>query len=284
MLIPDVQNEKSRLSIVVPMCNEEESIALLSEKLLRLHESVSSRYEVEYCLVDDGSTDRTRSLMAAVAPPDARCVCLHHEHNRGLGAAIRTGLNEAFGVIVCTIDADCSYPPEKLCELIEMVESGHADIAVASPYHPQGAVIGVKPWRLILSRQCSALYRLVSPLKLYTYTSIFRAYSRAAAKEVKSKSDGFVSAVEILLCAQRKGYRVSEVPMVLYARQHGYSKIRIATTIGAHLAVLWNAARTSLVATFARREPVFVRMPVSMDSPARINSAFTAMEKDQTTS
>jgi dolichol-phosphate mannosyltransferase len=158
----------------------------------------------------------------------------------------------ATGAIICTIDADCSYRPEDLVTLIEMVVGGAADVAVASPYHPQGAVIGVPRWRLVLSQQCSRLYRLVSPLKLYTYTSIFRAYRGAAAKDITFESDGFVSAVEMLLCAHRKGYTVREAPMVLFARQSGYSKLRIVRTILAHLALLRGAALSDWTGSFAQ--------------------------------
>jgi dolichol-phosphate mannosyltransferase len=238
MPIPQDAHEKTRLSIIVPMCNEEDSIGILREKLFRLQQRISANYDVEYCLVDDGSRDETRTLMTSAVPSGASCVCAHHELNRGLGAAIRTGLEVASGAIVCTIDADCTYSPEDLQTLIEMIASGHADIAVASPYHPRGAVIGVRRWRLLLSQQCSRLYRGVSPLKLYTYTSIFRAYNGAAAKDLEFRSDGFVSAVEMLLSAHRKGYRVREAPMTLHARERGYSKMRIAKTIGAHLGVL----------------------------------------------
>jgi len=234
------------------MCNEEPSIEVLKDKLLLLQECVSTKYHVEYCLVDDGSTDRTRALMASVVPAEATYRLSYHERNRGLGAAIRTGLALATGTIVCTIDADCSYRPVDLVMLIDMVAIGDADVAVASPYHPRGTVVGVPFWRLLLSQQCSRLYRLVSPLKLYTYTSIFRAYSRAAATDMQFQSDGFVSAVEMLLCAHRKGYSVREAPMVLYARQSGYSKLRIARTILTHFALLGRAARSSLSSAFAQ--------------------------------
>ena len=273
-------NDKTRISIVVPMCNEEESLALLTEKLHLLHERLSLEYDVEYCLVDDGSTDRTRALMAAVIPAGARSLCLFHEQNKGLGAAIRTGLSGASGAIVCTIDADCSYPPENLRELIELVVSGRADIAVASPYHPRGGVVGVKPWRLILSRQCSLLYRLLSPLKLFTYTSIFRAYCSKAAREVKFESNGFVSAVEILLNANRKGFRIAERPMVLYARQSGFSKIRIVTTIATHLVMIWKSGCTSLFVLFGRKEPLASRGLGRRGASVQIATAFAAAKED----
>jgi dolichol-phosphate mannosyltransferase len=243
---------KMRLSIIVPLCNEEPSIEELKDKLLLLQDRVSDKYHVEYCLVDDGSTDGTRMLMASVVPPGATCQLSCHERNRGVGAAIRTGLALVTGRIVCTIDADCSYRPEDLVTLIDMVASGDADVAVASPYHPKGAVMGVPYWRLLLSQQCSRLYRLVSPLKLYTYTSIFRAYSQSAAKDMQFESDGFVSAVEMLLCAYHKGYSVREAPMVLFARQSGYSKLRIAQTVLSHFALLSRAARSSLMKVFVQ--------------------------------
>ena len=235
---------KKSVSVIVPMCNEEESIDLLREKLALLQQRLILAFEVEYCLVDDGSTDSTWNVMRTVLPAGARCVQLRHGRNRGVGAAIRTGIEASTGSIVCTIDADCSYPPQDLCTLIELVASGEADVAVASPYHPDGGVLGVKPWRILLSRQCSRLYQCVSSLKLHTYTSIFRAYSGAAAKDLDFESDGFVSAAEILFCAHRKQYRVREVPLVLRARQRGYSKIRIARTIWAHLGLLFHLVQS----------------------------------------
>ena len=236
----DAESNRPKIvvSIVVPMCNEEESIGILRLKLYLLQERLKSRFAVEYCLVDDGSTDATGELMTSVVPLGAACVPIRHASNRGLGAAIRSGLQVASGSIVCTIDADCSYPPEDLASLIDVVLSSSADVAVASPYHPLGGVVGVKPWRILLSRQCSLLYRLVSPLKLHTYTSIFRAYRGTVARQLEFQSDGFVSAVEMLFCAASLGYTVQEVPMLLQARQRGYSKIRIVRTIWTHLVMM----------------------------------------------
>jgi len=238
-------NTKRSVSIVVPMCNEEESIEILREKLALLQKRLEPDFDVEYCLVDDGSTDSTWDMMGSAVPENASFVRRKHIVNRGVGAAIRTGLAASSGLIVCTIDADCSYPPEDLYSLIQRIVSGEADIAVASPYHPAGGVVGVKRWRIVLSRHCSRLYRWLSPLKLHTYTSIFRAYTGEAAKQLSFASDGFVSAAEILFSADREGFRICEVPLVLRARQRGYSKIRILRTISAHLALMGQLVRSS---------------------------------------
>lgn len=244
MLPPPQPTTRQSVSIVVPMCNEEESIEILREKLALLQERLEPDFDVEYCLVDDGSTDSTWELMGSAVPDNASFVRRRHIVNRGVGAAIRTGMAASSGSVVCTIDADCSYPPEDLYSLIQRIISGDADIAVASPYHPFGGVIGVKRWRIVLSRQCSRLYQWLSPLKLYTYTSIFRAYTGTAAKQLTFASDGFVSAAEILFNAHGRGFRVCEEPLVLRARQRGYSKIRILRTISSHLALMAQLMRS----------------------------------------
>lgn len=244
MLTSPRPTTKLSVSIVVPMCNEEDSIEILREKLALLQSRLDPDFDVEYCLVDDGSTDSTWDLMGSAVPQNAAFVRRKHLVNRGVGAAIRTGLAASSGSIVCTIDADCSYPPEDLYSLIQRIVSGEADIAVASPYHPAAGVVGVNRWRIVLSRQCSRLYQWLSPLKLHTYTSIFRAYTSEAASQVTFASDGFVSAAEILFSAHRCGFRVCEVPLLLRARQRGYSKIRILRTISAHLALMLQLVRS----------------------------------------
>lgn len=268
------------VSVVVPMCNEEESIQILHEKLELLQRRLESRFAVEYCLVDDGSTDRTWELMRSAVPVGATCICSRHEVNRGLGAAIRTGMQAASGSIVCTIDADCSYPPEDLASLIDVIQTGQADIAVASPYHPQGGVIGVKPWRILLSRQCSRLYRAVSPLKLHTYTSIFRAYRGTVASQIEFKSNGFVSAVEMLFCASRLGYTVHEVPLVLRARERGYSKIRIARTIWTHVGMMASLAQQAVSYRLGLRGTVAGGLRASAQGARKISVARPLAEED----
>jgi dolichol-phosphate mannosyltransferase len=269
MLTPLPAKTKESVSIVIPMCNEEESIEILREKLALLQNRLDPDFEVEYCLVDDGSTDSTWALMGSAIPEKASFVRRKHVGNRGVGAAIRTGLAASSGSIVCTLDADCSYPPEDLYSLIQRIVSCEADIAVASPYHPAGSVVGVGKWRVVLSRQCSRLYQWLSPLKLYTYTSIFRAYSGEAARQLTFASDGFVSAAEMLFNAHGRGFSVCEVPLVLRARQRGYSKIRILRTITAHLALMVQLVRSS--AAHSQRADVSGRSRILSAAPKHLS-------------
>lgn len=227
------------VSVVVPIFNEEAGIALLREKLLKLKALLENTCRLEFVFVDDGSSDATVvGLKEQFGDAGVPFQIVEHGKNRGVGAAFRSGFQVCKGKLICTIDADCTYSPEGLKLLLEALAATGADIAVASPYHPQGGVEGVPWWRLALSRRCSALYRWASPLKLYTYTSIFRAYRCEVIRNVTFASDGFVSAAEILLAAGRQGYRVTEVPMVLHARSIGRSKMKVVRTIISHLRML----------------------------------------------
>jgi dolichol-phosphate mannosyltransferase len=226
------------VSVVIPIFNEQDGIELLKEKLEKLN-GLLQGFRLELIFVDDGSSDHTVArLRAQFAHAGMTFQIVEHGTNRGVGAAFRSGFQHCLGDFICTIDADCTYSPEGLKLLLDALASTGADIAVASPYHPEGGVDGVPWWRLALSRRCSALYRWASPLKLYTYTSIFRAYRAEVIHNVRFHNDGFVSAAEILLAAGRQGYRVTEVPMILRARSIGRSKMKVLRTIRSHLSML----------------------------------------------
>ncbi len=228
---------KSSISVIVPVWNEEAGIPQLREGLVQVQELLRDYGEMEFVFVDDGSTDGTQSALHRHFELAGNYRVVAHERNQGVGAAFRSGFRHARGEIVCTIDSDCSYRPHGLQLLVQALESG-GDIAVASPYHPQGRVEGVPWWRLALSKCCSWGYRRIAPVPLYTYTSIFRAYRRRVIETVSFQGNGFVSASEILVNAARQGYRIVEVPMTLHARRTGHSKMKVARTARAHLQMM----------------------------------------------
>jgi dolichol-phosphate mannosyltransferase len=226
------------ISIVIPVFNEEAGVSQLQRRLTGLRAGWDESVDLEFIFVDDGSSDRTRALLSDAFRGDPCVHVLAHRKNRGIGAAFRTGFSQCRGSVLCTIDADCSYGPENLERLVAALKQGHGDIAVASPYHPEGTVEGVRRWRLMLSRSCSALYRLIAPVRLYTYTSVFRAYRSQVIDTVPFKEDGFVSAAEILIRAAEAGYHIVEVPMTLHSRQIGQTKMKVLRTIRGHLRLI----------------------------------------------
>ena len=237
---------RPRVAVIIPVFNEQDALQLLRIRLAELHRGLKQRFIVLYLFVDDGSTDRTVELLAGVAPMGAASQVISHGSNRGLGEAFRTGFNQVSSAeIVCTIDADSTYRAADLIPMIHMIADGKADVIVASPYHPRGSVEGVPRWRLALSRRCSSFYRMVLPVKLYTYTSMFRAYRGSFVRRAEFESSGFVSTVEILISAASLGYRIQEMPSTLHRRVAGVSKMRVLGTIGQHLALLLRCAMAS---------------------------------------
>jgi dolichol-phosphate mannosyltransferase len=247
-----------RISVVVPFYNEAEGIPALRRKLGQLAGVLAPTHELECILVDDGSQDGSEGVARDLFG-DMRLVAFaKHPHNRGLGAAMRTGFNKATGEIVCAIDSDCTYDPLQIPLLVYALETSGADVATASPYHPEGGVENVIGWRLFLSRGASWMYGIVSASKLYTYTSMMRAYRRAVIQMVPFHSDGFAGVTEILLRASQQGYRIVEVPMVLRSRVTGTSKMKVARSIGTHLQLMLQALTWRFV---GRTEPYSVPNP-----------------------
>jgi dolichol-phosphate mannosyltransferase len=225
------------LSIVIPCFDEADGLAQLDARLTPVIANIARERAVEVVLVDDGSRDATPEVLRRrfAARPEFRVV--RHEKNRGLGAAMRTGFAAARGEVVVTMDADCTYAPEMIPALAAPVLHDLADLATASPYHPQGAVVGVQPWRLALSLGLSHLYSLAVPrsVRVHTYTSLFRAYRREVLAASPFQADDYVAVAEVLLRALRSGFRVAEMPAVLERRRFGQSKLKVIRTIRRHL-------------------------------------------------
>jgi dolichol-phosphate mannosyltransferase len=223
------------LTLIIPAYNEAESVAHTVGMLQPVLEVLRSRYALDIIFVDDGSRDDTAALLEAAFVGDPSVRIISHDQNRGLGAALRSGFVHAAGDLVVTTDFDGTYDFAQITRLLDVLESKGADIATASPYHPQGRVEGVPEYRLLFSRGASLLYRLLVNWHIYTWTALFRAYRRPVIERVGFASDDFLAGTEVLVNALRAGFKVVECPMVLRRRTFGQSSIRIARVTAAHL-------------------------------------------------
>jgi dolichol-phosphate mannosyltransferase len=231
------------VSVVVPLYNERAGVAQLTDQLVPFLTDWRKTRRLELVLVDDGSEDGTAEALSSLAA--AWVKIRRHESNRGLTAALETGLTESEGGIVCWLDSDLSYEPEILLHLVERVDAG-ADVAMTSPHHPEGRIEGVPFLRRVLSRGLSRLYRTFVDRDIYTYTGMVRAYRREVLESCRPDRGGFLGVTEVLLRALAKGRRVVEVPAVLRARRSGASKLPVIRTAARHLALLATAWLGSL--------------------------------------
>ena len=228
--------DRPPVTLVIPLYNEEANIPYMRGTLLDLRRRLERRYRIHFNLVDDGSSDATWDRLTERFRDFPDCQVLRHAKNAGVAAAILTGLRAAPTEVVASIDCDCSYDPNDLEAMIPMIEG--VDLVTASPYHPQGQVWNIPPWRLFLSRSLSRMYSLLLGKSIHTYTSCFRVYRKGAVEGLRVEHGGFLGVAEILIRLRLAGGRIVEYPNTLESRLFGESKMKILRTIWSHLGLL----------------------------------------------
>jgi dolichyl-phosphate beta-glucosyltransferase len=197
-----------RLTVVVPAKDEEARIATT---VARLRAELAD-LEPEILVVDDGSTDATADAARAAG---ARVV--RHEHNRGKGAAVRTGMLDARGRTIAFLDADLAYPPAQARVLLEAVESGW-DVAVGNRFDRASVVEGRSALRYVVGRVFNAVTAAIL-LGQYRDTQCgCKAFRSDVARSVFSRTrlDGFAFDVEVLHLVERDRFSLLEVPVTLH--------------------------------------------------------------------
>lgn len=225
------------LTVVVPCFNESAAILQLVDRLSDLRSDLPDLQFFQVILVDDGSSDDTWQVMHDSTSRLPWVERLRHDRNCGITAAIMTGMRAASTEYVATLDSDCTYDPLQMRQLLDAVEDRVA-MVTASPYHPEGAVLGVPGWRLLLSKTASTVYSNIINVPLHTYTSCFRIYLRSAFVDLEVRNQGFVGMTELLWMAVSAGGTVKETPAILTSRRVGYSKLRTLPVIAGHLRLI----------------------------------------------
>lgn len=130
--------EGFRLSVIIPVFNEAKTVHRIVDRVQ------STGLPVEIILVDDGSSDGTAQCLKEIAQANGDVTAISHPHNRGKGAAIRTGMAAATGMVVVVQDADLEYNPEDLRYLLQPIVAGEADVVYGTRYGHTNRQIS--PW------------------------------------------------------------------------------------------------------------------------------------------
>jgi glycosyltransferase involved in cell wall biosynthesis len=224
------------LSIVIPMFNEAENVETTLKKVEEALASFEGTYEI--IAVNDGSLDNTLEILEKVESQNekVKVKVVTYSKNLGRGMALRKGFEKSSGEIVVSIDADLSYDPHYILNLVNALETEEeTGLVLASPYMPGGGVQDVPTFRLWISRFGNKILRFAMPNRIYTSTGIFRAYRKQVLDSLELESDGKEIHLEILSKAIALGYRVREIPAILTGRQKGRSKFRFRKTAISHL-------------------------------------------------
>ena len=217
------------ISIVIPLFNEQDNVLQYDTLLFPYIDDIAERYgeSVEYVLVDDGSADDTLQHLNELKNARNNIHVYAHEVNRGMGAAIKTGIRESRGDLIITMDSDLTYRPEEVEKLLQCYRETKADCVYGSPYGKGGVVQGVSKVRLIPSLGVTMLYQIVLFQRVSCMSAIIRLYRSESVRKIKVESDGFDSLAEMLAKMIFSGMVVKEVPVTLYSRTRGESKLNM---------------------------------------------------------
>jgi len=208
------------LSVIIPLYNEEENVPPLYEKLKEYLESLKKEYEILF--VDDGSTDRTLSVLEEIQAKDNRVVVLSLRRNFGQTAAFAAGFDFVRGDIVVTMDGDLQNDPADISKLLELIK----DHDLVSGWRKKRK----DPFfsRRLPSLVANWLISKVTGVKLHDYGCSLKAYRRDVIKNLKlyGEMHRFIPAV-----ASWYGVRIAEVEVAHHPRLKGKSKYGISRTL-----------------------------------------------------
>jgi len=205
------------ISIILPMYNEEHTIGKILGNLPRGN-------SIEIIVVDDHSKDNSLKEIERINE-DNEIIVIKHKKNRGYGAAIVTGINNAQGEILVTMDSDGQHSPYDLLAMIKPILNDEADYTIGSRY------LGSYFYKLPVSTRLGEL--LIEKLiqiffgkKIMNNQNGFRAFNRKVISIFKDfKFEGYAFCTEQIIRATIKGFRIKECPIKVYDRKYGNSNI-----------------------------------------------------------
>lgn len=175
---------KGKVSIVVPMYNEQESLGILYQELNRVTDTIKD-YEFEYLFVNDGSKDNTLQEIQKLAAADERVHYVSFSRNFGKEAALYAGLSNADGDYIATMDADLQDPPSLLSQMLAMIESQDCDNVATRRVNRKGE----PPIRSFFARCFYKLMRRLSNIDIADGARDYRLMSRAMVDSILSVSE-----------------------------------------------------------------------------------------------
>ena len=204
------------LSVIVPVFNERVTVA----EVLRRIRAVELPVEIEVIVVDDGSSDGTDKVLAALGDSTVRVI--NHPQNRGKGAAIRTGMGAVRGDLVLVQDADLEYDPADWAKLLDPILRGKSKVVYGSRF--TGERKNMLPLHWIGNRFLSLVTNVLYSSTLSDMETCYKLFDAKVLEGITIQSDKFDFEPEITAKVLRRGYRIYEVPISYAGREEDEGK------------------------------------------------------------
>jgi len=230
-----------KLSVVIPVFNERDTI----EEILRRVEATGLAHEV--IVVDDDSTDGTRTFLRELPPGRIRLLC--HLNNQGKGRALRTGFDAVTGDIVLVQDADLEYDPAEYPALLKPIVDGVADVVIGSRFLG-GPHRVLYFWHHLGNRLLTTLSNIFTNLNLTDMECCYKVFRAEILRQLDLRSERFGIEPELVARVAQLGCRIYEVPVSYFGRDYAHGK-KITWKDG--LAALWHVVRFAV--SRPRRRP-----------------------------
>jgi glycosyltransferase involved in cell wall biosynthesis len=201
------------VSVIIPAYNEEESI---QEVIRRVEHAVPG---AEIIVVDDGSTDKTYEIAKKTGVK-----VISYKPNKGKTFALKTGYENALNDIIVNIDADSSYPPEEIPNLLKKIELRKADLVVGSRF-AKGFAKGLSWYRNLANIFGACIVSLIVLKRVTDVTSGLRAFRKELTK-LPIKAKGLEYEAEFTTKVITLGYKYEEVP-ISFEKRKGGSKLKL---------------------------------------------------------
>ncbi len=212
-----------RLSVVVPVYNERFTLATVVEQVLR-QEGKPGIASIQMVIVDDGSTDGSREILAGLAARHPQIVPVFHERNQGKAGAIRTGIERADGEVILFQDADLEYDPNDYPRLIQPIAEGHADVVFGSRYLGADYRRILPFWHSFMNWGLTSLSNMLTDLHLTDMETCYKMFRAPILKSIPLRSSGFGLEPEITAKVAKRNLRIFEVPISYRGRSYDEGK------------------------------------------------------------
>jgi glycosyltransferase involved in cell wall biosynthesis len=206
-----------KLSVVMPVYNEKPTIRQIIDKVRAVD------IDKELIIVDDGSTDGTRDILAEIEPSLQDLGRVYYfDHNRGKGAAVRYGIAQATGDVLVIQDADLEYDPEEFHNLLEPFEKGRAAVVYGSRFlggHRTGYY-----WTTLGNKFLTWLTNIIYNTNLTDMETCYKLFSMDVLRDIKLKCKRFEFEPEVTAKILKRGIHIYEVPISYVGREYSEGK------------------------------------------------------------